>query len=163
MNRKRLWAPWRVKYVRNKKNKQCIFCRAKRSPDKNYVIFKTKHSLCLLNLFPYNNGHMLIAPLRHVKELSQLKDAEILDFFRALNQVKLLLDKTLRPEGYNIGLNLTEHAGAGIPGHLHLHIVPRWKGDTNFMPVVYGTKVISQSLDELTRLLKKNYAKTTVH
>jgi ATP adenylyltransferase len=150
-----LWAPWRINYVGSKKKqKGCIFCRAgKRNPD-DYVIFKTKKSICLLNIYPYNNGHILIAPLRHIRDISQVSQAEIVDLFKCLNRAKTLLQKVLKPQGYNIGINLTRWAGAGITGHLHLHIVPRWAGDTNFMPVVCGTKVISQSLDELSRLLK---------
>jgi ATP adenylyltransferase len=115
--------------------------------------------LVLLNIFPYNNGHLMVAPVRHLRKLEQLKDFEILDLFKALAKAKQLLDKVLKPKGYNIGINLSDIAGAGIPGHLHIHIVPRWKGDTNFMPVLAGTKIISQSLDELFRRLR--YADTT--
>lgn len=97
---------------------------------------------------------MLISPLRHIRDISQMKEDEILDLFKCLNQAKKLLQKVLRPQGYNIGLNLTRAAGAGVAGHLHLHIVPRWLGDTNFMPVISGTKIISQSLDELVKRLK---------
>lgn len=97
---------------------------------------------------------MLISPLRHIRDISGMKEDEILDLFKSLNQAKKLLQKALKPQGYNIGLNLTRAAGAGIAGHLHLHIVPRWEGDTNFMPVVSGTKIISQSLNELAKRLK---------
>jgi ATP adenylyltransferase len=109
----------------------------------------------MLNAFPYNNGHLLVSPLRHKGEISQLRDAEILDLFKTLNHAKGLLDKVLKPDGYNIGINISESAGAGVISHLHIHIVPRWKGDTNFMPVLYDTKIISQSLDELYKQLKK--------
>lgn len=101
----------------------------------------------------------MVSPLRHVRELSQLKDYEILDLFQNLNKVKTLLEKTLRPDGYNIGINISKSAGAGITGHMHIHIVPRWIGDTNFMPVIYDTKIISQSLDELYKGLKKTLQK----
>lgn len=114
----------------------------------------------MLNIFPYNNGHMMVSPLRHVKELSELKDVETLDLIRTLNYTKRLLNKVLRPEGYNIGINVSKIAGAGIAGHLHIHLVPRWMGDTNFMPVLYDTKVISQSLDELYKQLKNAKSKT---
>ena len=97
---------------------------------------------------------MLISPLRHIRDISQMRENEILDLFKCLNKAKSLLQKALKPQGYNIGLNFTRVAGAGIVGHLHLHIVPRWVGDTNFMPVIFGTKIISQSLDELTKKLK---------
>ena len=150
-----LWAPWRINYVSRKKKQQgCIFCCAKKSKPNDYVIFKTKQSVCLLNIYPYNNGHLLVSPLRHIRDIAQLSQEEILDIFQCLNRAKTLLQKVLKPHGYNIGFNLTRSAGAGITGHLHLHIVPRWVGDTNFMPAVCGTKVISQSLAELARLLK---------
>ena len=108
----------------------------------------------MLNIYPYNNGHCMIAPLKHTKDLSQLSNDEIIDLIKTLNRMKRLLDKTLKPHGYNIGINLSKVAGAGIPGHLHIHIVPRWNGDTNFMPVLNNTKIISQSLIELFTLLK---------
>lgn len=113
----------------------------------------------MLNIFPYNNGHIMISPLRHIKEFSQLKEAEMIDLFKALNRAKSLLDKVLKPHGYNIGINISKVAGAGIPGHLHIHIVPRWRGDTNFMPVIYNTRVISQSLRELQKKLKNAQSK----
>jgi ATP adenylyltransferase len=150
----RLWAPWRITYIKKEaKQKGCIFCRAAKLADK-YLVFKSEYSLCLLNIFPYNNGHVMVSPKRHVKDLSGLSDKEILGLFKSVNRAKDLLDKTLRPHGYNIGMNISEFAGAGIPGHLHVHIVPRWKGDTNFMPVIFNTKVISQSLEELLKQLK---------
>ena len=151
----RVWAPWRINYVRCKrKEKGCIFCRLKNGKSKDYVIFKTRFCIAMLNIYPYNNGHILISPLRHIRDISQLKEEEMLDLFKCLNQAKKLLQKVLKPQGYNIGLNLTRAAGAGISGHLHLHIVPRWVGDTNFMPATTETKIISQSLDELAKRLK---------
>jgi ATP adenylyltransferase len=108
----------------------------------------------MLNIYPYTNGHLLVSPLRHLRDISQLRQDEVVDLFKCLNKAKALLQKTLRPQGFNIGLNLTRTAGAGITGHLHVHIVPRWEGDTNFMPVVSNTKVISQSLEALARCLK---------
>ncbi len=126
----------------------------KNGKSKDYVIFKTRFCIAMLNIYPYNNGHILISPLRHIRDISQLKEEEMLDLFKCLNQAKKLLQKVLKPQGYNIGLNLTRVAGAGITGHLHLHLVPRWVGDTNFMPATSGTKIISQSLDELAKRLK---------
>lgn len=151
----KLWAPWRIGYVaKKKKQKGCIFCRAKNSRINDYVIFKTAKSVCLLNKYPYNNGHLMVCPLRHIGDISLLKEDEILDLFKSLNRAKDLLKKALKAQGYNIGINLTRTAGAGICGHLHLHVVPRWAGDTNFMPVVAGTKIISESLKELAKRLK---------
>lgn len=150
----KLWAPWRIKYIRNKKQKKCIFCAGAKSTQKKDIVFKTRYSISMLNIFPYNNGHLMVSPRRHVKELSQLKKAEALDLFEALTDTKKLLDETLKPDGYNIGINLGAASGAGIAGHLHIHIVPRWRGDTNFMPILANTKVISQSLGELYKQLK---------
>jgi ATP adenylyltransferase len=165
MSMDKLWAPWRINYVQGKKAKGCIFCAAAKAKASELrssagVVFKTKHSMCMLNIFPYNNGHLMIAPLRHAKDLSKLDDLELLDLLRSVEKARLLLDKTLKPEGYNIGINMSAVAGAGIPGHLHVHIVPRWKGDTNFMPVLGNTKIISQSLTQLHKLLRHAYTKT---
>lgn len=124
------------------------------------MIFKSRHSLVLLNIFPYNNGHIMVSPRRHVADISLLNEEEALDLFRSLQRAQALLEKVIRPEGYNIGMNIKKSAGAGITGHLHIHIVPRWTGDTNFMPVLSGTRVICQSLDQLQKLLKDAYAKT---
>jgi ATP adenylyltransferase len=156
----RLWAPWRIKYIKAKRQKKCVFCESIKSKSKNYVISKTKHSISMLNIFPYNNGHVMISPIRHLKELSQLKEVEILDLFRTLDNAKKLLEEVLKPDGYNIGINISREAGAGITGHLHIHLVCRWRGDTNFMPILYDTKVISQSLDELYKRLKYVRSKT---
>lgn len=150
----RLWAPWRINYIRAKKSKRCLFCQSQKSPAAKFVIFKTKHAVVLLNIFPYNNGHLLVCPSRHTRDIADLKDREILDLIKATNRAKALLDKVLKPEGYNIGMNISAVAGAGITGHAHIHIVPRWRGDTNFMPVVSSTKVVSQSLQELYKQLK---------
>jgi len=154
----RLWAPWRMRYIKvcgGKKRKICIFCQSLKNPGKNYVVFKGRYSFSMLNIFPYNNGHVMVSPIRHVRELSQLRDIEILDLFKTLDNTKKALDKVLKPQGYNIGINTSAAAGAGRASHLHIHIVPRWRGDTNFMPTLYHTKVISQSLDELYKYLKK--------
>ncbi|TAM39613.1 HIT domain-containing protein [bacterium] len=151
----RLWAPWRENYVRRlKKERGCIFCRVKKGTRADYVIFKTRLSIVMLNIYPYNNGHLLVSPLRHIRDISQLSDDEMLDLFKCLDRAKKLLHKALKPQGYNIGLNLERFGGAGITGHLHLHIVPRWSGDSNFMPVISDTKIISQSLTQLVKHLK---------
>lgn len=157
----KLWAPWRIKYIQSKKSGKCIFCIAKRSKKKNYVFIKNKHSFAILNIYPYNNGHVMVAPNRHVSTLSALKEVEMLDIFKTLNQAIKRLDKAIKPQGYNLGINISDVAGAGIKGHLHVHIVPRWKGDTNFMPVIYSTKVVSQSLDELVKCLRDDQSKSS--
>lgn len=158
----RLWAPWRIKYISAIREKGCIFCGSirsfKKKRGKNYVVFRSKHSFCILNTFPYNNGHVMISPIRHVKELAQLKDQELLDLLKSVNTAIGLLKKTLKPQGFNIGINISRSAGAGIK-HIHIHIVPRWQGDTNFMPIFNNTKIVSQSLDQLYKLLKSAYKK----
>ena len=149
----RLWAPWREKYVTKiiGATKGCVFCRIEKDKkDKaNYVFARSKYAYAVLNIYPYSNGHTLIVPKRHIKDLGELKREEREDMFDLLERTKIRLDKVLHPGGYNIGINLGKIAGAGFPNHLHIHIVPRWKGDVNFMPVVSQTKIISQSLKVL--------------
>ena len=152
-----LWAPWRSAFLFRPRKPGCIFCAARRSKDdrRHRVVARGRRAFALLNLYPYNNGHLLVAPLRHVGSLARLTEAEWGDLLRVSRRLLARLDQGLRPSGYNLGFNLGRVAGAGIPGHLHLHLVPRWPGDTNFMPVIGQTKVISQSLDELYRLLAR--------
>ncbi len=107
----------------------------------------------MLNAYPYNNGHVMVAPKRHVPDMSTLSAEEVLDLWQSVEKARRLLSRTLKPHGFNIGMNLGLEGGAGIPGHVHVHIVPRWRGDTNFMPVVSGTKVISQSLEDVRKAL----------
>ena len=153
----RLWAPWRSTFLSQRGRRRCIFCAAKRKGDdrKLQVVARGAHVLALLNRYPYNNGHVMIAPYRHVGQLQALKAAEWLESLRLSQQLMARLTKAIRPDGFNVGMNLGRVAGAGFPGHLHLHIVPRWNGDTNFMPILGGTKVVSQSLDELYTLLTR--------
>jgi ATP adenylyltransferase len=160
----KLWAPWRVKYITKigKPAGRCIFCQifSQRKDRANYVIARTKHSFAVLNIYPYNNGHTLIVPNRHVSSLEKLTRLEREDLLDLLIQTQKMLDKMIAPAGYNVGINLGRVAGAGIPGHLHIHIVPRWRGDVNFMPVTAQTKVISQSLkalfDKITKARQKS-------
>ena len=156
----RLWAPWRMKYIAGKRKKKCIFCAALRSKCHPHIVIKGPHSFSMLNLFPYNNGHVMIAPRRHTGDFARLEPQELLDLFKTLEDTKHLITQVLKPHGYNIGINTSYTAGAGIPTHLHIHLVPRWRGDTNFMPVIHNTKVISQSLEELLKRLKHAQSKT---
>jgi len=148
-----LWAPWRLSYAKNPKpaGDECFLCRglAESTDRENLIVHRTAHSAVVLNRFPYNNGHLLISPLRHIARLDDLDDAELLDLQRTLIRMQTAIEATMKPDGFNIGLNLGRVAGAGLPGHLHWHIVPRWTGDTNFMPVLTDAKVIVQSLDSL--------------
>lgn len=157
----KIWAPWRKAYIRPDKQRVggCLFCRLykdRTSRDgRHYILKRTPHDFAVLNLYPYNNGHVMVVPNRHVASVGQLSDREKLDWLALYEEVRRALKKTLKPNGFNVGINLGRVAGAGIPNHLHLHIVPRWKADINFMPVLADTKVISESLDSVYRLLTK--------
>jgi ATP adenylyltransferase len=150
----RLWAPWRRAYVAAPQKKGCIFCK-----DESEIIFTTEYSTVRLNIYPYNNGHLLVAPKRHMRDTALLSREEAYDLFSCIEICKQSLDRVLKPEGYNLGMNISRAAGAGIAGHVHVHIVPRWNGDTNFMPVIHATKVVSQALSELKDLLIADIAK----
>jgi ATP adenylyltransferase len=154
-----LWAPWRLAYVAAPKapadDEPCFLCRGLAADDDrgNLIALRTPLSVVVLNRFPYNNGHLLIAPRAHKGRLDELNSEELLDTQETLRRLVGTLDELLHPDGFNIGLNLGRAAGAGLPGHLHWHIVPRWNGDTNFMPVLADVKVIVQSLDSLYTIL----------
>ncbi|MBI3333256.1 MAG: HIT domain-containing protein [Candidatus Omnitrophica bacterium] len=160
MSQKRLWAPWRVGYISGilkPQSKGCPFCGIPkaRSDSKRLILARGRLSFSVLNLFPYTNGHLLVAPYRHVGRFESLTGEEWLELFSLAKDAMRRLKKRMAPHGYNLGINLGRAAGAGIPGHLHLHIVPRWVGDTNFMPVIAESKVISQSLAAAHSLLRK--------
>ncbi len=157
MSHHRLWAPWRDPYISciHQRNSGCVFCTIikEHQDQKNYIFKRSKHCFSVLNIYPYNNGHVLIIPNRHLNDLDKMRKEEKEDLFQLLEASKNLLEKVLKPDGYNIGINIGRIAGAGFPGHFHIHIVPRWKGDVNFMPVTANTKVVSQSLAALYRKL----------
>jgi ATP adenylyltransferase len=154
-----LWAPWRLSYVATAKaptpSDPCFICRglAEEEDRRNLIPLRTALSVVVLNRFPYNNGHLLVAPRAHKGRLDELGPDELLDTLETTRRCIRALDELMHPDGYNVGLNLGHAAGAGLPGHLHWHVVPRWHGDTNFMPVVADVKVIVQSLDALYDLL----------
>jgi ATP adenylyltransferase len=167
----RLWAPWRLGYIQGKDSpaaaerviewlpdadRECFLCRgaAERDDRANLVVARGAQTLVVLNRYPYNNGHLLIAPLAHLPTLSELTPDLQLELMETLTRYTELLKRLMNAEGFNIGLNLGRVAGAGVPGHLHWHIVPRWSGDTNFMPVIADLRVIPQSLDALWELLR---------
>lgn len=156
---KMLWAPWRMTYIhhtKQSKQKKCILCaiaKNKKQDKKNLVIVRGTYAFSLLNLYPYNSGHFMVCPLRHVKTLEGFRNEEISELFDILKKTKKLTDTTLHPNAYNIGINTGRISGAGVLGHIHIHVVPRWQGDTNFMPVIANTKVIPQSLTSLHKKL----------
>jgi ATP adenylyltransferase len=158
-----LWAPWRLPYITGAKapaaGDDCFICCALAQDDdrRNLVAHRGPQSVVMLNRFPYNNGHLLIAPVAHKGRLEELTREELLETQETLREMVAALDAIMHPDGYNIGINLGRVAGAGLPGHLHWHVVPRWNGDTNFMPVLGDTKVISQSLEALYDLLAEKF------
>jgi len=154
----RIWAPWRVQYVQQAdKEKRCFLCEALESEDdrQTLLLWRGETCFCMLNKWPYNNGHLLIAPKAHTADMADLGESEILDQMHMLEGCRKALKVVLHPHGFNIGLNLGRAAGAGLLDHMHWHVVPRWEGDSNFMPVVGATKVIPQSLDALWELLRE--------
>lgn len=179
MNEDRLWAPWRLAYVtgsdsaseqappeptawREGAERSCFLCRAAatfettQAADRSLLVVRRGGStLVVLNRFPYNNGHLLVAPLRHAADLADLTSAEHAECMENLSELVSTYRRCLNADGFNIGLNLGKAAGAGLPGHLHWHLVPRWHGDNNFMPVMAGVRVIPQSLDELWQMLRQ--------
>ncbi len=155
-----LWAPWRMAYIKNaRKPAKCIFCvKAKERRDaRNLLLHRGRHGLVMMNLYPYNSGHLLIAPYRHVKSLDQLPDDVALDLLHLTSLSLKVLRDELKPEGFNVGLNLGRVAGAGIEGHVHLHIVPRWNGDTNFMPLFAETRVMPEHLQATWKKLHARF------
>ena len=155
-----LWAPWRAEFILGRKEKGCIFCNRikKRDTIKNLIVYRGKKNIVILNKFPYNSGHTMIVPKRHIALLEQLTDVEAVEFFELVRKTVVAIKKGLKPHSLNIGMNLGRSSGAGIPEHLHMHVVPRWQGDTNFMPVIGKTSIVSVPLEPVYELLKKELA-----
>jgi len=154
-----LWAPWRMEYIgqaREGKDQGCLFCEKPKegNDEKALIVARSELSFAMLNRYPYNSGHLMVAPLRHVGELEGVEDDESLDMQRLMQRCVKALNEAMQPDGFNIGMNLGTVAGAGIPDHLHWHVVPRWTGDTNFMPVLTETKVLPSLLEDSYRLLR---------
>ena len=157
----RLWAPWRIGYVSSAdKEGVCFLCEAARGEDdaKTFVVRRGEHCFAILNRYPYNNGHVMIAPTAHKPDMPDLTDAERADMMRLVIEVQAALRATMDPHGFNVGLNIGSAAGAGVPGHIHAHILPRWTGDTNFVSTVSDVKIVSQSLEESYKLLTAYFA-----
>ena len=155
-----IWAPWRMEYIESLREEDggCFLCAAAGDPsadDENLVIWRGRRSFAVLNRFPYTGGHSLVAPLAHVAGLEDLDEPTLLEIFAMVRDLRAVLARAIRAEGFNVGLNLGRCAGAGLPGHLHVHIVPRWPGDTNFMAVLGDVRVIPVALGKLrTQLLE---------
>jgi ATP adenylyltransferase len=159
----RLWAPWRMKYIQAAaagEEDECFLCvnpTVEDSPE-NLILYRADHCFVIMNLYPYNNGHLMIAPYRHESEFLKLTPEELRECGELTRLCMEALNETMHPHGFNIGWNLGRVAGAGVEEHLHQHIVPRWSGDTNFMPIVGQEKVISESLHESWRRLREAFA-----
>ena len=156
-----LWAPWRYSYVtkaskQNNRDRKCIFCEAPRKSDEeSLIVYRSTHSYIIMNLYPYNTGHVMVVPFRHVASIEELSDEELLDLMRTTKIALKIIRMAYNPDGFNIGVNIGRVAGAGIEDHVHIHVVPRWNGDTNFMPVIAGVKVIPQDIRSSFKMLRE--------
>jgi ATP adenylyltransferase len=146
-----IWSPWRMEYIRKRRPDECVFCEVARIGEakdrENYVVFRGRENYIVLNLWPYNNGHVMIVPDRHIVDITEMTESEALETFDLSKRVAAAFRETMNAQGVNIGYNLGTASGGSI-GHLHLHLVPRWVGDSNFMPVIGHTKVLVEMLDE---------------
>ena len=161
MSYERLWSPWRAEYINAPHNEDegCIFCDlpAKDDDDSTFILARQESAFAVLNAYPYNPGHLMVAPFRHVGELEQLGPEELVDTGELLQRAVRAMREEMDPDGFNLGMNLGKVAGAGIPGHVHWHVVPRWNGDTNFMPVVGETRVLPELLEDTYKKLKPRF------
>jgi len=159
-----LWAPWRGDFINHKPLEGCIFCQlpaeeGEEADRRNLILGRSAHSFAILNKYPYNNGHLMVIPRRHIAELAAVPAAELADLNQLLQASVAILGRVYLPAGYNIGMNLGRVAGAGIADHLHWHVVPRWGGDTNFMPVIAETKVMIEHLMQSYDKLRPEFQK----
>jgi ATP adenylyltransferase len=159
---KRIYAPWRYKYVSDPNSESCIFCKAAKDENnrKNGVLFRGDFSFVLMNKYPYNNGHVMVAPYKHTGDFNALSKDEMIEMSNLLGVWQKVIKEVMHTDGFNIGMNLGRIAGAGFEDHLHYHLVPRWSGDTNFMPIIGETKVIPMDIDEAYNLLLNFYKKS---
>ncbi|MCS7144922.1 MAG: HIT domain-containing protein, partial [Archaeoglobaceae archaeon] len=154
----KIFAPWRIRYVLAPKSKDCVFCSAVKGDERNLlVVHKAEKSFVVMNHYPYNPGHVMICPKRHVPSTEDLTDEELLEMMKLLNLSIKAIRVAMNPDGFNLGVNLGRVAGAGIVEHLHLHVVPRWSGDTSFMPVLADVQIIPEALEESYEKIKKAF------
>jgi len=156
---KKIWAPWRLEYIKSEKEEGCFLCRAcaEREDRRNLLLRRGRTCALIMNRYPYNNGHLMAFPYRHQASIAEIGSEERLELMDLVDESIKVLSKTLNPDGFNVGFNLGQVAGAGLETHLHAHIVPRWSGDTNFMPVLGEVKVIPQALLDLYDLLAPEF------
>jgi ATP adenylyltransferase len=161
MANQRIWAPWRLRYVKNAKtSSECVFCAKPGAGDdrENLIVHRGERAFVILNLFPYTNGHRMVAPFEHVGRLQDVDPDVVAEMMDLAKQAMSRLETVYDPEGFNIGVNQGRVAGAGVEGHIHLHVVPRWAGDNNYMPVLADTRVMPQSLEESYDALEGGFA-----
>jgi len=152
---KRLWTPWRMQYILSNKTGDCVLCQAAQSDDDDahFVVLRGERCFVIMNLYPYNSGHLMVVPYQHAASLEDIDDETLVEAMLLVRECTKLLGRVMHPEGFNVGLNVGKAAGAGIHEHLHIHIVPRWVGDTNFMPVLGETRVVPEMVaDSYQRL-----------
>jgi ATP adenylyltransferase len=159
-----LWAPWRIDYILSKKPPGCIFCdkSALNKDEENLILYRGKYNFIIMNAFPYNNGHLMVVPYRHTASLAGWLPEEQIELMELADLAVDLLKKLMKPDGFNLGINMGLVAGAGVADHIHLHVVPRWNGDTNFMPVLSDTRVISEHLRATYGKLKETLEKKDI-
>ena len=159
-----LFAPWRMDYIlAQRKAKGCIFCPQGKISDKSrFIVYRTPFSLVMLNRYPYSYSHLMVAPLRHIHEVEKLKKEEMADIFHNVGQSLRILKEAFHPMGFNVGMNLGQVAGAGVLHHLHFHIIPRWKGDMNFMPALCEVRIIPEHLEETYQRLRPYFVELQV-
>ena len=154
----RLWAPWRLGYIVNnsKNHETCFLCESLKKNDdqKSYVLYRGRHSFVIMNLYPYNNGHLLVVPNAHVSDMNALSVDALTDLMKCTQASLNALKQDMNPEGFNVGINIGKVAGAGLPEHMHIQVVPRWTGDTNFMSVLAETRVLPEELDQTYRRIQ---------
>jgi len=161
MANQRIWAPWRLRYVKNAKTStECVFCAKPGAGDdrENLIVHRGERAFVILNLFPYTNGHLMVAPFEHVGRLQDVDPEVVAEVMGLAKQAMSRLEAVYDPEGFNVGINQGRVAGAGVEGHIHLHVVPRWAGDNNYMPVLADTRVMPQSLEESYDALEGGFA-----
>ncbi len=154
-----IWAPWRIEYIQMEKPEGCILCNKpeQNNDTLNYILYRGEKNFVMLNAYPYNPGHLMIAPYRHTASIEELTDEELKEHFEIARRSTSILRQVFNPGGFNLGINLGRIAGAGIDSHFHTHIVPRWQGDTNFMPVIADVRVVPEALSETYQKLKDRF------
>lgn len=153
----RIWSPWRYRYVSQQSSEGCIFCAkiVENNDPGNYILHRAEHNFVLLNLYPYTTGHLMIAPYEHVPTLAESGPAALKEMMMLAQRAEIALKKVYNPRGFNVGLNIGEAAGAGVAGHIHMHVLPRWTADANFMTTIGETRVLPEDLETTYRRLRE--------